>query len=141
VCETRGVGVEDVLAPVSSVYFPSVKLTGYERTRQSTAIKGTIVGIDEEKKCGFIKAKLPKKYKKADVYFPFNNVRNIGDDTVALSRNCDVRIFLNEKDPQNPRAQFVFVSGGGNVGLAAYSTRPEVRIVRYFKRVIDISSI
>ena len=71
------------------VAFEPIHLSARDRTLAAD-VEGTVRMLDMARGFGFLTAKLPEEYKKGDVYFVFDRVRNVGRERFVLKKGSRV---------------------------------------------------
>jgi len=104
------------------------KITPKDRDLAEKALLGTIKGLNSEKSFGFIDTKQPltKEYKGNSLFFHFDVVKNLSNDTVVLQRGMNVKFIPYKGSFEKPKAFAVFLHNeyeGCNV--KAQKKRPE----------------
>ena len=71
------------------VAFDPVALSPRDQT-STPNVEGTVKLLDMARGFGFLTANLPVEYKKGDVYFRFDRVRNVGRERFLLKKGSRV---------------------------------------------------
>ena len=85
----ENVGATDATDMEDGVAFEPIELSARDRALTAD-VEGTVKMLDMTKGFGFLAAKLPEEYKKGDVFFLFDRVRNVGRERFLLKKGSRV---------------------------------------------------